>query len=593
MRRARSTHCADCAPRHPDARMLAGSTDVGLWVTKQLRELRRHRSTSARSTNCKRDRRRTTAARDRRRRHARRRLRAQSAAHYPELAEMWQRFASLPIRNAGTLGGNVANGSPIGDSMPGLIALGASVVLRRGAATRALPLEDFYLGYQKKRHAPGEFVRRRVPLPTRARCSSAPTRCRSASTRTSRPCARRSRSTLDGRASSRLRASPSAAWPRRRSAPRTPKPCCVGQPWNEATAQRRMAALAQRFRAAHRHARQRRLPAAGRAEPAAPLLARDPPNAPLARARPMRRAALPAPAAASATPTAMNTRDRPAWLRTPDARCAAADWRARVGMSRCRTNRRTCTSAARAPTPTTCPSSPARCTRRSVCRRTRTHDRRASTSTRVRGAPGVVAVLHAADIPGENDCGPVIHDDPILADGWCSTSASRCSWWSPTTHDTARRAARAGQAGADDRALPAILTPARRTPRSSFVLPPMHLARGDARAAHRRRAASPRAARSRSAARSSSISKARSRTRCRGRRRHARPLLDPASERDAASGRACARPARRTTCWSNAGAWAAASAARNRSRRCSPAAPRSPRRSCCARSSCAPTATTT
>ena len=47
------------------------------------------------------------------------------ARHYPELTEMWERFASPPIRNAGTMGGNVANGSPIGDSMPGLIALGA------------------------------------------------------------------------------------------------------------------------------------------------------------------------------------------------------------------------------------------------------------------------------------------------------------------------------------------------------------------------------------------------------------------------------------------------------------------------------------
>src|SRR5262249_19382315 len=53
------------------------------------------------------------------------------AAEYPELAELWTRFASLPIRNAGTLGGNVANGSPIGDSMPALIALGAPGVLQR------------------------------------------------------------------------------------------------------------------------------------------------------------------------------------------------------------------------------------------------------------------------------------------------------------------------------------------------------------------------------------------------------------------------------------------------------------------------------
>src|SRR5690606_23119328 len=87
--------------------------------------------------------------------------------HYPdELGEMWQRFASLPIRNAGTLGGNVANGSPIGDSMPWLIALGARVVLRGAAGGRVLALEDFYLGYQQKDLQPGEFVQAvRVPLP--------------------------------------------------------------------------------------------------------------------------------------------------------------------------------------------------------------------------------------------------------------------------------------------------------------------------------------------------------------------------------------------------------------------------------------------
>ncbi|MGZ5789448.1 MAG: FAD binding domain-containing protein, partial [Burkholderiaceae bacterium] len=88
-------------------------------------------------------------------------------AHYPkELTEMWQRFASLPIRNAGTLGGNVANGSPIGDSMPWLIVVGAQVILNGSAGQRVLPLEDFYLGYQKKDLRPGEFVQSvRVPMP--------------------------------------------------------------------------------------------------------------------------------------------------------------------------------------------------------------------------------------------------------------------------------------------------------------------------------------------------------------------------------------------------------------------------------------------
>src|SRR5207342_2653434 len=81
---------------------------------------------------------------------------------YPDLAEVARRFASPPIRNAGTLGGNVANGSPIGDSMPVLIALGATLVLRAGEQTRMLPLDEFYLAYQKTALAAGEFVERVV-----------------------------------------------------------------------------------------------------------------------------------------------------------------------------------------------------------------------------------------------------------------------------------------------------------------------------------------------------------------------------------------------------------------------------------------------
>ena len=62
------------------------------------------------------------------------------APHYPDLGEMWRRFASVQIRNAGTVGGNIANGSPIGDANPSLIAVGATLQLRRGSERRALPL---------------------------------------------------------------------------------------------------------------------------------------------------------------------------------------------------------------------------------------------------------------------------------------------------------------------------------------------------------------------------------------------------------------------------------------------------------------------
>src|SRR5690606_6769351 len=76
----------------------------------------------------------------------------------PQLARFAQRFAGLPVRNSGTLGGNVANGSPIGDSMPLLIALGAQIVLLSARGHRELPLEDFYTGYRKNVLAPDEVV---------------------------------------------------------------------------------------------------------------------------------------------------------------------------------------------------------------------------------------------------------------------------------------------------------------------------------------------------------------------------------------------------------------------------------------------------
>ena len=147
---------------HPDARILAGGTDVGLWVTKQQRDLPTliyvghvaeltriettdtHVEVGAAAT--------LTDAFE------------VLAALYPDLREVARRFASPPIRNAGTLGGNVANGSPIGDSLPALIALGATLVLRRGGRTRELPLDEFYLAYQKTAMRPGEFLERiRIP----------------------------------------------------------------------------------------------------------------------------------------------------------------------------------------------------------------------------------------------------------------------------------------------------------------------------------------------------------------------------------------------------------------------------------------------
>lgn len=152
----------------PGARILAGSTDIGLWVTKQMRELGNivyvGQIAELKKLETNDDWIEIGAGVTVEKAYA------EIAKQYPELTEMWQRFASLPIRNAGTLGGNIANGSPIGDSMPGLIALGAHVIVRGGEIEREMPLEDLYLAYQKKDMAEHEFVvGLKVPTRTGAR----------------------------------------------------------------------------------------------------------------------------------------------------------------------------------------------------------------------------------------------------------------------------------------------------------------------------------------------------------------------------------------------------------------------------------------
>ena len=157
---------AELRAAKPNATILAGSTDVGLWVTKQMRNLgdviyvrqvqELHQMGMVDGM-----------------------LEIGAAVSLDDayrsvgdlyqnasLHELWQRFASQPIRSTGTLGGSVANGSPIGDSAPWMIALGAEIVLNGSQGRRSMLLQDFYLDYMKKDWQPGEFVEAvRIPLP--------------------------------------------------------------------------------------------------------------------------------------------------------------------------------------------------------------------------------------------------------------------------------------------------------------------------------------------------------------------------------------------------------------------------------------------
>ncbi len=141
---------------YPQATILGGATDVGLWVTKQHRDLPVLISTG------------NVAGFDQIHTYDDK-LVIYAAATYssawtelswfwPDLGEMMRRVGSLQVRNVGTIGGNIANGSPIGDMAPALIALGATVDLRKGSVSRSLPLEDFFLEYGKQDRRPGEFI---------------------------------------------------------------------------------------------------------------------------------------------------------------------------------------------------------------------------------------------------------------------------------------------------------------------------------------------------------------------------------------------------------------------------------------------------
>ncbi|KAE9626449.1 xanthine dehydrogenase small subunit [Parasedimentitalea maritima] len=141
---------------NPDAVLVAGATDVGLWVTKGMRQLdpviflegcADLKQVEVTDTHV-----RLGAMVDMNA------MRNVIEPLHPSYGEMIRRYASMPVRNAATVGGNIANGSPIGDNPPALIALGATLHLRKGDSRRDIALEDFFIEYGKQDRTAGEFV---------------------------------------------------------------------------------------------------------------------------------------------------------------------------------------------------------------------------------------------------------------------------------------------------------------------------------------------------------------------------------------------------------------------------------------------------
>jgi xanthine dehydrogenase small subunit len=155
---------AEVLAAEPKATVVAGSTDVGLWVTKFMREI-------------------SPAVFTARLDELRQVFEADGvvtigagatytetcellAGRIPALGRLIDRIGGDQVRNMGTVGGNIANGSPIGDIPPPLIALGARLTLRKGQERRTIALEDFFIDYGKQDRQPGEFVEAvHVPLP--------------------------------------------------------------------------------------------------------------------------------------------------------------------------------------------------------------------------------------------------------------------------------------------------------------------------------------------------------------------------------------------------------------------------------------------
>jgi xanthine dehydrogenase small subunit len=156
---------AEALSQEPNATVVAGATDVGLWVTKQMRlltpvifinQLSELQQITVEETGI------TIGA-------GVTYAEAQGFldATIPALGRLIDRIGGAQVRNMGTIGGNIANGSPIGDTPPPLIALGAELTLRSHSGRRTMPLEDYFLAYGKQDRMPGEFVEKvLVPRPS-------------------------------------------------------------------------------------------------------------------------------------------------------------------------------------------------------------------------------------------------------------------------------------------------------------------------------------------------------------------------------------------------------------------------------------------
>ena len=390
---------------NPDATLVAGATDVGLWVTKGMRDL----GTVCFLAGCA-DLRAiedgpgglrigamATAAE----------VRDAVAPLHPAFAELLRRYGSEQVRGAATIGGNVANGSPIGDSPPALIALGASVHLRHGDRRRAVAMEDFFVDYGRQDRAPGEFVEA-ITIPRQADRL----RCHKLSKRfdqdISAVCGAFVVRVADGAVvDARIAYGGMAGVPKRAAAVEA---ALVGQALDGGDRARGDGALCPGLRADERHAGLGGLPAGGGGEHAAASVARGSGRSGLgAGGGVVKDTAEGAPEAVGAAlpHDAAHLHVAGAARYVDDIPVPPGCLHLAFGLS--------------------------------------AHASAELTGVdldAVRAAPGVREVLVAADLPHANDVSPSNHDEPLLADGEVRYMGQPVFLVAATNHLAARRAAR-------------------------------------------------------------------------------------------------------------------------------------------------------
>ena len=452
---------AACYAENPDAVLVAGATDVGIWVTKGHRQLGCviHLGRVGELQAIQRDADKLIIGAGVSFGEAM----ATIGGIFPDFAEMIRRIGAVQVRHAGTIGGNIANGSPIGDTPPALLALQATLVLRKGGGQRRLPIEEFFIAYGQQDRSPGEFLEAiEIPLgepAARLGCYKVTKRFDQDISAVCGCFAVAAEG--DVVATARIAFGGMAAIPQRA---RSVEAALLGQPWTAATVESALAGLAADFSPIT----DMRASAAYRMEAAGNLIRKYylETTQPLSETRLVGRGSTiggprrdGSPAAESGERSGID-----GGVHTPRRHDSAHKHVSGEAIF-----------VDDIPTP-------GDTLFVHVAMSARPHARiEGMDLSAVETAPGVVCVITAADIPGANDISPAMGDDPLFADGLVEYAGQSVFAVAAESREAARAAAELAKI--DYRDLPAIVTLDQAMEAESYLEAPYVMARGDAAAA--------------------------------------------------------------------------------------------------------------